>query len=177
MEKYNRAISSTQHKLVYLGVSQEAQDESVQQLSQSGQVLAQSKDTLPIAFEEAGTLVDGLLDQYYLLSYCSPSRAGERTLRVTVSVPLPEGLDETDWFETKFLARGFVAGCDANQVPQLVLKANRVAPPGKNPSAAPTSATKPGGGASPATARPENPQASESDDHEAPVPAKPGYAH
>jgi hypothetical protein len=173
IDKFNRAIASTQHKLVYVGISQEPQDESVQQFSQSGQVLAQSKDTLPIAFEEAGTLVDGLLDQYYLLSYCSPSRAGERTLRITVSVPLPEGLDETDSFETKFFARGFAAGCDPRQVPQLVLKANRVAAAAKGASATGT-AGKPAG--APAAVRPETEQPSETDDHEAPVPAKPGYA-
>jgi hypothetical protein len=121
-DKFKDAVSATADKLVFIGVTGDTTDDAAKRLAQSGQVLAQSGDTIPIAFEDAGALVDGLLDQYYLLSYCSPSRAGTRNLKVTVSVPVPDGKDETDSFNVHFDATGFTAGCDSQKVPPLVAK-------------------------------------------------------
>lgn len=166
-------LSSRTDKLVYVGVSGETPDASVKKLGESGQILAQSGDTLPIAFEDAGALVDGLLDQYYLLSYCSPARAGERTLKVTVSVPVPDGKDETDSFDVKFDAAGFSSGCDSQKVPPLVPK-NPPKSTSVKPAAASTSApSKPS--SSPAKLD-RSPAKKPDEDLEAPVPAKPGYA-
>ncbi len=168
------ALSTYTGKFVYVGVTGETADAAAKRLGESGQILAQTGDTLPIAFEDAGALVDGLLDQYYLVSYCSPARAGKRTLNVAVSVPVPDGKDETDSFSVQFDAEGFTAGCDSQKVPPLVPKN-----PPKSGSAKPaaTSASAP---SKPSSSPPSTERApakkSTNDDQEAPVPAKPGYA-
>ena len=144
-------------------------------LAQSGQILAQSGETLPIAFEEAGALVDGLLDQYYLLSYCSPSRAGSRNLKVTVSVPVADGKDETDSFEVHFDATGFTAGCDSQKVPPLVPKSKSSLPSEKTVQPTPATTNKSGGSSAGGNDGTRSP-VKQPDNQEAPVPAKPGYA-
>jgi hypothetical protein len=169
----NDSLVSRTDKFVYIGVTGETPDSSKRRLSQSGEVTAQSGDTLPIAFEDAGALVDGLLDQYYLLSYCSPARAGTRDLKVTVSVPVPDGKDETDSFSVHFDATGFTAGCDSQKVPPLVATSKPKADGSKAPAA--SSSGRP---AASSSANNDSAKAStkHSDDHEAPMPAKPGYA-
>ena len=169
---FDDSISSSSDKFIYIGVTGDTPDGAAKRLAQSGEVLAQSSDTLPIAFEEAGALTDGLLDQYYLLSYCSPSRAGTRDLKVTVSVPVPDGKNESDSFSVHFDATGFTAGCDSQRVPPLIAKSKSAAAKSAQPAAA-------SGGKPSATQSVVNdaktPQ-KKNDNEEAPVPAKPGYA-
>jgi hypothetical protein len=164
-------LSASDDKLVYIGVTGDTPDSLAKRLGQAGQELAQSSDTLPIAFENAGALVDGLLDQYYLLSYCSPARAGTRTLRVTVSVPVPDSKDETDSTSVQFDATGFTPGCDSQKVPPLVAKSKSkaVSKPSSSAAAKPAANAETSGETSQSTSK-------NSDDHEAPVPTKPGYA-
>lgn len=166
-------ISARTDKFIYIGVSGDTPDGVAKRLGQSGEVLAQSSDALPIAFENAGALVDGLLDQYYLLSYCSPARAGTRTLKLTVSVPVADGKDETDSLSVQFDATGFTAGCDSQKVPPLVAKSKAAAAKPSQPSLA--SPAKPTANSSAGIDGTKSP-GKHAEDHEAPVPAKPGYA-
>jgi hypothetical protein len=170
---FKDGLASRTDKFVYIGVTGDTPDSSEKRLAQSGEVLAQSGDTLPIAFEDAGALVDGLLDQYYLLSYCSPARAGTRNLKVLVSVPVPDGKDETDSFSVHFDATGFTAGCDSQKVPPLVAKSKPKSESVNSPAASSTG--KPAASTSVNNDVAKG-SAKQSDDREAPVPAKPGYA-
>ena len=167
------AISSRTDKLVYIGVTGDTPDAVAKTLSESGQVLAQASDTLPIAFEDAGALVDSLLDQYYLISYCSPARAGKRSLKVAVSVPVPDGKNETDSFSVEFDATGFTAGCDSQKVPPLVVTSSAKQAAPKSASVSPSGINKPASSATGSSARAP---AKGNNDEEAPVPAQPGYA-
>ncbi len=173
--QFSEALSSTADKLVFIGVTGEPQDNAAKRLARSGQILAQAADTIPIAFEDAGALVDGLLDQYYLLSYCSPSRAGTRNLKVTVSVPVADGKDETDSFEVHFDATGFTAGCDSQKVPPLVPKSKSSLPSEKTAPPTAPSTNKSAGSSAGGNDGTKSP-VKQPDNQEAPVPAKPGYA-
>ena len=197
-EKLKEALSSNTNKLVSIDVTGDPHDEMADRLSEAGVIHSQTADTLPIAFEEAASLVDGLREQYYLISYCSPSRAGTRTLSVTVSVPVAEGKDEKDNFTAQFDATGFAAGCDPQKVPPLVLKSqskkskdsaakdNATKDNATKDSAARDNATKDNapsrppsgkaGASTPASKSGAKGGATRADDDEAPVPAKPGYA-
>ena len=170
---FKDGIADRADKFVYIGVSGDSPDGAAKRLGQSGEVLAQSGDTLPIAFENAGALVDGLLDQYYLLAYCSPARAGQRTLKVAVSVPVADGKDETDSFSVQFDATGFTAGCDSQKVPPLIAKSGAKA--AVKASQPPPSGTKAAAGSSASGDSRKSPS-KQTEDNEAPVPAKPGYA-
>jgi hypothetical protein len=193
-----KARAESTHKLVAIDVAGSKLDNTGEMVSEDGIIHAQSADTIPIAFEEAATLVDGLREQYYLLSYCSPSRAGVRKLTVTVSIPNGDSKDDEESFSTSFDATGFSAACDPQRVPPLVSKiplapskTKRTAPPPPPPEQQPEQ--QPETPSSPAVAPPKAPgakpqvPASSSTkkngssvarpiDEEAPVPAKPGYA-
>jgi hypothetical protein len=190
----DEALKGNTNRLVLIDVNGDKQDDTGERVSEAGAVHAQSGDTLPIAFEEAATLVDGLREQYYLISYCSPSRAGQRKLEVTVSVPDAEGKDDTDTFTSSFDATGFTADCDPQHVPPLVLKvplvraksagAPAATPPPTQPVEVPAEPSTPATTAkptplAPATPKkkvtPTRPSTTHVDEDEAPAPAKPGY--
>ncbi len=173
-DQLNDVLSSNKSKLVLIDVTGDTQDEVASQVSESGVIHAQSAETLPIAFEDTASLVDGLREQYYLISYCSPSRAGTRSLSVTVSVPVAEGKDEKASFGAQFDAKGFSAGCDPQKVPTLVLKSQAIKPKGTAPSGSPSSG-RVGAGTAPSSSG-ANGKASQAEEDEAPVPSKPGYA-
>ncbi len=150
-------------------------DETTEQLAGGRPILAQNQDTLGIAFQEAARQVLSHTGQYYLLSYCSPSRAGERQLRVEVSVPEPEGKDSTDSFEVSFDSAGFRAGCDSNRLPRFTLvKRNQTTKPLPASPAEPSSAAE-----SASESPPTETETSDSEGTEGgivPPPNKPGYA-
>lgn len=196
-KELDKALSENTHKLVAIDVTGSKLDDTSDLVSEDGFVHAQSADTLPIAFEEAATLVDGLRDQYYLISYCSPSRAGMRKLTVTVSIPDSDGKDDKESFSAPFDATGFSAACDPQRVPPLVpkiplvpSKTKRLAPaplpPPPPPEAEPESPSPSVTSPKTPAAKPLMPASSNTKksgnavtrpiDEEAPVPAKPGYA-
>ena len=192
----DKALSENAHKLVAIDVTGSKLDDTSDLVSQDGFIHAQSTDTIPIAFEEAATLVDGLREQYYLISYCSPSRAGVRKLTVTVSIPDSDGKDDKESFSAPFDATGFSAACDPQKVPPLIPKIPLVASKTKRPPPPPPAPPPPEAQPetpSPTVAPPKTPVAkplvpassntkksgstvTRPIDEEAPVPAKPGYA-
>lgn len=107
------------HDVIAVGVGEKA--DSISSLARRGLVRAQAENTLPIALEEAAIKARSELEKYYLLSYCSPARAGERRLRVEVTYVTKEGQEHKGDFETDFSARGFGAGCNSLAAPRLTL--------------------------------------------------------
>lgn len=90
-------------------------------IGHSGVVSAQAANTVPIAFEEAGMKVDDALDRFYLVSYCSPSRAGTRRLRLEVTFRNAQGEERKGSLRHEFDATGFEPGCDPKAVPRFVV--------------------------------------------------------
>jgi hypothetical protein len=135
---FEQRLSETGYQSVFVGVTGDVSDDAEPRLAKNGKLLAQSEGTLPIAFEETASLVNGFIGQYYLLSYCSPSRAGVRELTVTVAVAAPEGKDETDSFSAEFNSDGFGPGCNASRPPRFITTRPAAR---TTPSTAPTSTT------------------------------------
>ena len=61
-----------------------------------------------------------MTQSYYLLSYCSPARAGQHTVTIK-GKHTPEGKNKevSGELETEFDAEGFDKGCDPNQKPKF----------------------------------------------------------
>jgi hypothetical protein len=95
--------------------------------ARAGVVHAQSADTLPIALEEAAMRVVATSGKYYLVSYCSPARAGERRLKVEVAYTTKTGDERGGSVEHDFDATGFGPGCDPKTPPKF-------APPRQTPA-------------------------------------------
>lgn len=94
-------------------------------------------DTLPMQLTDIGAHVRGMFNSHYVLSYCSPARAGERKLKVVVNYTDPT--KQRGSTKSKFDATGFVGGCDqtspkpASAVAPVATEANAedpvIAPP------------------------------------------------
>jgi hypothetical protein len=154
-------------------------------VGRSGSFEAESPASLLHAFDEAGAHVGELVGGYYLVAYCSPARAGQRSVRVRVVTTDDEGKEISGSTSTDVDASGFTAGCDPTQRPRFVTKAEPKAEPAPEESKSPPppdadthapagSKEKPAKGGGPTKGAP----ASGEDEGDAvvPPPAKPGYA-
>ncbi len=117
--EFEARLRQTQHSIVSIDVVGDPLNDQSSQLSKDGKIHAQAVESLPIAFEEAARTVENLSGQYYLLSYCSPARAGEHRLRVEVQVVSDELQLDTGEVETSFTAAGFTRGCSSANPPQF----------------------------------------------------------
>ena len=87
--------------------------------ARDGVIRAQGGDTLAIAFEEAGARVAATHAKHYVLSYCSPARAGTRSVRVEVVHEDKEGHEHSGSVEFEIDASGFSPGCNSETLPRF----------------------------------------------------------
>jgi hypothetical protein len=119
-DKVHDAVWESPHDVIAIGVADQV--ETLDQFAKRGVVRAQAANTLPIAFEEAAGKVQGELEKYYLVSYCSPARAGSRRLRLEVKYTNKEGEEHSGDFEVDFDAKGFRPGCNPQHTPRFVVQ-------------------------------------------------------
>jgi hypothetical protein len=139
-------------------------------LGKSGAFEAESIASLNGAFDQAGTLVADSVNGYYLLSYCSPARAGLRHLRVNVVTQDDKGQELNGSISTTFDASGFGSGCDPTARPRFVVRAEPK--PGAATVATPAPAATTDSGQKPA----DDAKKPEEEEKAVPPPSKPGYA-
>lgn len=118
-DKAHDLIWESPYDVLAIGVADQA--DAIESLARRGLVRAQAANTLPIAFEEAASLTLEQLEKHYLVSYCSPARAGARRLRLEVSYTNKDGEEHHGDFETDFSARGFGPGCNPQTTPRFTL--------------------------------------------------------
>jgi len=171
-------LDTTRHQVMAMGLGDEDQPH-LDVIGRSGILRAQAVDTIPIAFEDAALKVRSAMERYYLVSYCSPSRAGQRTLRVEVSITDREGQEVVGDVLLEFNADGFGPGCDAKAPPRFVVQAPGT-PPGASAEESGVSVGAPAATEASPTGTEEpsaEPDAGESETEEVvPPPDKPGYA-
>jgi hypothetical protein len=139
-------------------------------IGRDGAFEADSPVSLLHAFDEAGERVADTVSRYYLLSYCSAARAGQRHVRVKVVTKDDEGKETSGSMSADFDATGFTSGCDPAERPRFVVQPK----PKPDVDDKDKGADKP----KPSKAAPSKPApaAGTEDDDVAPPPAKPGYA-
>lgn len=118
-DKAHDAVWASPYDVIGVGVAEHA--DAVEHVARRGLIRAQAPDTLPIAFEEAADLAIAELDKHYVVSYCSPARAGARRLRLEVSYTNKDGAEHTGDFETDFDAKSFGPGCNSQTIPRFTL--------------------------------------------------------
>jgi hypothetical protein len=116
-DKAHDAVWNSPYDVIGVGVGETA--DAVEHIARRGLVRAQAENTLPIAFEEVATKTLEELEKHYLVSYCSPARAGTRRLRLEVTYTNNEGEEHHGDFETEFSAKGFGPGCNSQTVPRF----------------------------------------------------------
>lgn len=166
-DKTHDAVWSSEHDVIGVAVGLGHETDNLETLARGGMVRAQAKNTLPIAFEEAADKARAALERHYLVSYCSPARAGERRLRLEVKYTNKAGEEHSGDFEYDFSAKGFGPGCSSTVTPRFTLKPK--APP---PSSEPL---KPGDN-TPGKLKPETREQDEGEDTPVAPPDQSGYA-
>ena len=95
-----------------IGVGSEIAPEVLGEIGISGYVLIEDTASLTQAFTTIGERIVGQTRRFYLLSYCSPARAGTHEVRVEANQGELSG-DATYSFD----ATGFGPDCDPNRPP------------------------------------------------------------
>ncbi|HEX8794751.1 MAG TPA: VWA domain-containing protein [Polyangiaceae bacterium] len=114
-----------------IGLGAEMKPDQLQRIGKSGTAMAADKNAIVKAFDDVGARVEARTKSYYLLSYCSPSRAGKHQVRIEAVVQDGQGKsEETGSLRSDFDATGFAPGCDPNTPPSFdVTKGDALAPP------------------------------------------------
>ncbi len=114
--KLEQALDTTTHDVIGVGIGD---DTPYLGFARGGVIHAQNADTLPIAFEEAGSRVAATHAKYYLVAYCSPARAGRRSVRLEVTHEDEKGDAHSGSTEYELDASGFGPGCRAETMPRF----------------------------------------------------------
>jgi hypothetical protein len=115
-DKLYEALEQTKHDVIGIGVGE---DVPYLGFARGGIVHSQNADTLPIAFEEAGARVAATHAKYYLVAYCSPARAGKRSVRLEVVYENKDGDERSGSAELEIDATGFGPGCSSETTPRF----------------------------------------------------------
>jgi len=112
-----------------IGLGAEMKRPQLEAIGKSGTAMAADRGAIVKAFDEVGSKVEGRTKSYYLLSYCSPSRAGKHQVRVEAVLKDAKGGEQTGSVDTDFDATGFAPGCDPNAPPSFdVTRGDLLAP-------------------------------------------------
>jgi hypothetical protein len=95
-----------------IGVGGEISVDQLAKLGRTGFVQAAEMTAISTAFDDVAALIEAAGKKFYLLSYCSPARAGTHTLKVEVETAGRGGS-----LDTPFNADGFGPKCDPGKKP------------------------------------------------------------
>jgi hypothetical protein len=124
-----------------IGAGQEVDAKQLSRIGRSGTFASQNRADVQAGFDEISARIEAASKKYYLLSYCSPSRAGEHEVEVEAN-----GAGSSGRLAYRFNANGFGPNCDPNQKPAFDMKHPRQPAPE-------TASERPQGGPPPAQGR------------------------
>lgn len=96
-----------------IGVGAEIDEAELRAFSRSDAALSKDPAAIGAAFDKVAERIEGYSKRFYLLSYCSPARAGRH--KVAIEPFLADG--KTGRLEYEFNADGFQPNCDPNRRP------------------------------------------------------------
>jgi hypothetical protein len=134
-EDMDKAIERSKYDIFAIGLGAEMKESELERVGKTGTARADDKQAVVKAFDTIAARIEATTKSYYLLSYCSPARAGKHKLRIEARVKNSDGKSErTGTFESDFDAAGFAHGCDPNQKPNFDLtKGDALAPKDEKP--------------------------------------------
>lgn len=106
------AVEGSRHEVYAIGVGREIDDSTLSRIGKSGYIRVEDSSASAAAFDEIGQRILRVGKRYYLLSYCSPARAGKH--KVTVEA---HSQGDSGKLEYTFDAAGFGPGCDPTKPP------------------------------------------------------------
>jgi hypothetical protein len=125
----SKALDATPYEVFAIGLGAEMDDAHLGAIGKDGFAKADDKTKVAKAFDDIAARIEAQTKAYYLLSYCSPARAGKHELTVEARVKLPSGDTASGSLTDQFDAAGFTVGCDPNQRPNFdITKGDALAP-------------------------------------------------
>ena len=118
------ALDGAGFETYVIGVGQEVDRGQLSKIGRSGTFASQNRGDIQRGFDEIGARIEAASKRYYLLSYCSPSRAGEHDVQIQAVAHGTAG-----HLEYHFNAAGFGPNCDPNQRPAFDVRHPRNVPP------------------------------------------------
>lgn len=106
------AVEASEHGVYALGVGHEIDDSTLARIGKTGYIRVEDSSAAHNAFHEIADRLVRLTRRYYLLSYCSPARAGQHT--VTIEAVAQGRRGQLDY---PFDASGFGPRCDPSRPP------------------------------------------------------------
>jgi len=113
-------VDESPHHIFLMTVGTAASSADISFIGKTGGTRAGSAMTMSAPLNDVANAVDDELFRNYLVSYCSPGRAGKRDLKLEVTSRDSQGKASVGSYSTVFDAEGFGAGCDPGAAPQFV---------------------------------------------------------
>jgi hypothetical protein len=123
-EDVTKALDSAGFETYVIGVGQEVDRGQLSKIGRSGTFASQDRRDVQKGFDEIAARIEAASRRYYLLSYCSPSRAGEHEVEIEALAHGTSGR-----MAYRFNASGFGPNCDPNQRPAFDVRHPRTVPP------------------------------------------------
>jgi hypothetical protein len=123
-EDVDRSLDSAGFETYVIGVGQEVDRRQLSRIGRSGTFASQNRGDVQRGFDEIAARIEASSKRYYLLSYCSPSRAGEHEVEIEAI-----GHGTAGRMSYRFKADGFGPNCDPNQRPAFDVHHPRAVPP------------------------------------------------
>lgn len=112
----NRAIDDSPYDVFAIGVGSEIDEGTLGEVGRDGYVLVADSAAITEAFRQVGARITQMTQRFYLLSYCSPARAGVH--RVTVEAVTPDASGRASY---EFDAAGFGPDCNPSRPPPFAV--------------------------------------------------------
>jgi hypothetical protein len=113
-----KALGDVNFEVFVIGVGAEIDEGELKMIGRTGAALSKDPAAVGKTFDEVAARIEGYSKRFYLLSYCSPARAGEHEL--TVEPFTSDGkMGEVSY---RFNAEGFGPNCDPNRKPAFDLR-------------------------------------------------------
>ena len=100
-----------------IGAGQEVDGKQLSRIGRSGTFASQNRADVQHGFDEISARIEAASKKFYLLSYCSPSRAGEHEVEIEAN-----GAGTSGRLGYRFNANGFGPNCDPTRPPSFSIK-------------------------------------------------------
>lgn len=112
IEDMRKAIDDADYSLYAIGVGNEIDDNTLGEIGRDGYLRVEESAAVSRAFDHIGARIVSYTRRYYLLSYCSPARAGKH--EVTIEAEHDGASGQLTY---QFDAKGFAPECDPSRPP------------------------------------------------------------
>ena len=117
------ALDRANVEIFAIAVGAEVTSSEIRAIGRNGTFMSKNSEDIQRGFQEMATRIEGLSKRYYLLSYCSPARAGRHNVEIVASKGGRSGSLSYD-----FKADGFGPNCNPNQKPAFSVLHPRTRP-------------------------------------------------